>query len=133
MKLYTAEDILTTNGKHVERLKFVTPEIRKNASTMAERLNALLILFGKWCDITSGFRDPVSNAQQDGAKRSWHLRALASDIADADRAMEKFISDGTALAACKLWAEAPDKKTRTHVQCEPPSGWKPGDKRIFKG
>lgn len=132
MKLLTPSDVLTTCGKHPERLKFVTPQIEANASIICERGNALLVLFGEYRELTSGFRDKLSNTQQGGAKRSWHIYALALDFADADRRLEKFIADGVALTTCRLWAEAPDAKTRTHVQSEAPRGWKPGDRRIFQ-
>lgn len=131
-KLLTVDDVLTTQGRHAERLRFVTPEIRANASIMAERANALSIIFGHDFELTSGFRDPASNRKCDGAPRSWHLRALALDIADVERTLERFIADSRALAACGLWAEAPDEKTRTHIQTEAPRGWKPGDSRILR-
>lgn len=133
MKLYTGLDVLTTCGRHTERLRFVTPEIAHNADEMAERLNALLMLFGEYRELTSGFRDPKSNADQGGAPGSWHMLALAGDLADKGRGVERFIADEHALEACGLWAESPDEKTRTHVQCRPYRTWKPGMTRIFRG
>lgn len=137
MKL-TATDLLTTCGKHEERLEFVTRQIEANAHTFVEKVNALLMMFGEQRTLTSGYRDPESNRKADGAKYSWHLQGLAADIEDDDGRLGKFIlADESRLRLCGLYAEHPSvtwKKREdgtiarwVHVQSEGPKS----GRRIF--
>jgi hypothetical protein len=130
VKGFTATDLLTTCGKHEERLGFVTKEVEGNAHMFVQRLNALLLLFGKERTLSSGFRDKASNKAAGGAAFSWHILGLAADIEDKDRELAKFIlSDSAHLRKCGLYAEHPDKTpTWVHVQSEPPRS----GRRIFQ-
>ncbi len=126
--MITLDDILTTCGKHRDRLVYVDDKIRENAVVLAARVNRLLDMFGHPRRLTSGFRDPTSNAAAGGAKYSWHMRGCAADIDDVAGKLGEWLTD-EALQACELWAENPRFTPGwVHVQTEPPlSG-----KRRFK-
>lgn len=130
MNSLSAIDLLTTCGKHEERLKFVTRQIEANAHMLVPRLNRLLILFGEPRMLSSGFRDKASNTAAGGKRFSWHMQGLAADIEDKDRKLAEFIlADESRLRMCGLYAEHPDKTpTWVHVQSEPPKS----GRRIFQ-
>jgi hypothetical protein len=137
VKALTATDLLTTCGRHENRLKFVTPEIESNAHGFVEKLNKLLLMFGESRELTSGFRDPASNLAAGGSAGSWHMKALAGDIEDDNEKFGKFIvANPKALEECGLYAEHPSATFKVkngkivrwvHVQSKPPRS----KRRIF--
>lgn len=128
MKL-TATDILTTCGKHEDRLEFVTKTVEANAHAFAPKLNALLTMFGEERTLNSGYRDPASNLKAGGARYSWHMQGLAADIEDNDRKLAEWIlKNEDKLRACGLYAEHPEATPGwVHVQSEGPRS----GRRIF--
>lgn len=123
--MITVEDVLTSCGKYPERLRWVSPAIEQNAAETAKRVSALLLLFGESRTLTSGFRDPATNARTPGAaKHSRHLTGQAADIEDMRGDLKKWCAaHPDALANCGLWCE-PLHMTPTwlHVQTVPGPG-----------
>ena len=127
---WTVADYLTTMGVHKDRLIHVTPEIRKNAEEFVPKVNAFMERFGKPRGMSSGYRDPVSNSNCNGAKYSWHCRGKAIDIFDLSGDLgEYIINNESVLEELGLWAEDPKfTKDWVHLQSEPPRS----GNRIFK-
>lgn len=124
--MITAEDILTTCGKHPERMDWVSPAVEQNAKTLATRVSALLLLFGFNRKLTSGFRDVASNRKLKNASPfSKHLTGEAADIDDLSGSLKAWVlKNPDAVANVGLWCE-PLHMTPTwlHVQMVPvPSG-----------
>lgn len=130
----TANDILTSSGRHADRLDWVAPAHERNAHDLAPRVTALLMEFGESRRCNSGFRDVRSNAKARGAPMSNHLFAQADDIEDrAGTLGEWALSHEDALERHGLWAEHPhDTKVWLHVQSVPYQGWAPGMSRFFR-
>lgn len=128
MKL-TATDLLTTCGKHEERLAWVSPAVEAHAHVFVEKLNAFLMMYGHPVTLSSGFRDILSNKAAGGGSMSWHMFGLAADVQDRDGKLGEFVLANTqALIVCGLYAEHPTKTVGwVHLQSEPP----PSGKRIF--
>lgn len=123
--MVTAEDVLTSSGRHPERMDWVSPAVQQNALETAKRVSALLLLFGANRILTSGFRDPDSNKRlSNAAPYSRHMYGQAVDIEDTNGALKDFvIAHADALANCGLWDE-PHHLTPTwlHVQTVPLAG-----------
>lgn len=123
--MITTEDVLTTCGRHPERMRWVSPAIEQNAAETAKRVSALLLLFGESRKLTSGFRDPETNRKTKGAApTSRHLTGQAADIEDTDGGLKKWAAaHQDALEHCNLWCE-PLHMTGTwlHVQTVPGPG-----------
>lgn len=123
--MLTAEDVLTTCGKHPERLDWVSPAIERNAKVLATRISALLLLFGAARKLTSGFRDVASNRKlKNASPYSKHLTAEAGDIDDLNGALKAWVlKNPDALSNVGLWCE-PLHMTPTwlHVQTTPVPG-----------
>jgi hypothetical protein len=121
----TVEDVLTTCGKHPERMRWVSPAIEQNAAETAKRVSALLLLFGESRTLTSGFRDPETNRKTKGsAPNSRHLTGQAADIDDWKGDLKAWaLKNPDAVANCGLWCE-PLHLTATwlHVQTVPGPG-----------
>ena len=123
----TVDDYLTTNGRHADRLRWVSDGVRDNATLLVERVNMLLARFGKKREWRSGFRDVDSNSNVGGAKGSRHMTGQGGDLEDDDRKLVTFITPQI-LEECGLWMEAPSSTpTWCHVQIVPP----PSGRRIF--
>jgi hypothetical protein len=128
----TTDDILTSSGKHGDRIDWVSPAVERNAELLATRVTALLLLFGQSRRINSGFRDPNTNnalAKKGRASPySRHVTGEAADIEDMSGTLGKWaLANPDALAHAGLWCE-PLHMTPTwlHVQTVPV----PGGKRI---
>lgn len=109
----------------------LSDEIRANAKTTVERANKLLARYiastgdDRPRRVTSGWRPPSVNEKVSGAaKRSNHMVGRAIDIADASRALKRWLvtpAGQVALIECGLWMEHPDATpTWVHVQIVPP-------------
>lgn len=118
--MITVEDILTTGGRHEQRLRWVSPAVRDNATDLATKVSELEARYGKPLEIRSGFRDIDSNWTVGGAPRSRHMTGQAVDLVDEDRKLVKFVTEDL-LKELGLWAEAPvNTPTWFHVQTVPP-------------
>lgn len=129
--MITTEDILTTSGKHPERMSWVSPAVEANAGILAARIDALLMLFGESRDLTSGFRDMLSNkALKNASPYSRHQTGEAADIEDTMGRLGKWLlAHPEALVQTGLWAEHPEATgTWAHVQ----SVQSPSGQRIFR-
>lgn len=127
--MITPEDVLTSSGRHPERLPWVSPAVEQNAAVTARCVSALLLLFGQSRRLTSGFRDIDSNRKLKNASPwSKHLTGQAADIDDLHGDLKKWVAaHPDAVANCGLWCE-PLHMTPTwlHVQTTPV----PGGKRV---
>lgn len=117
-------------GRDVTHAGELTDEIRSNALVTVERANKLLALYVEATGdtrprrVNSGWRPPAVNAAVGGARRSNHTLGRAIDIADASKALKRWLmtKDGhAALEACGLWMEHPDcTPSWVHVQTVAP-------------
>jgi uncharacterized protein YcbK (DUF882 family) len=55
-------------------------EVVENLSELAKNLQALRDHFGRSITITSGYRSPAHNVRIGGARDSFHVRGMATDI-----------------------------------------------------
>lgn len=125
--MITADDILTTSGRHAGRMRWVSPAVRDNAVDLAARVSRLLAGYQKKVTVRSGFRDPDSNRAAGGAPHSRHMTGQAVDLADDDRKIVAFITPAL-LEQHGLYMEAPGSTpTWCHLQSTPP----PSGRRIF--
>jgi hypothetical protein len=132
--LITAEDILTTQGKHPDRAQHATEEDAKNAADLASRLNRLFAdpemdWLKNEPEFSDGYRDPGVTY---GAKKSAHKEGKAVDVVDKARKLALYlVAHSYLLERYGLWMESPDytigKKTDwAHLQSRPVRG-----RRVF--
>lgn len=117
-------------GRDATHASELTDEIRSNALVTVERANKLLALYVEATGdarprrVNSGWRPPAVNTAIGGARRSNHTLGRAIDIADASRALKRWLvtpAGQVALIECGLWMEHPDATpTWVHVQIVPP-------------
>lgn len=126
--MITADDILTTSGRHPERAAWVSPAVEANAAVLAAKVDALLTIFGESRKVVSGFRDMLSNRalRKRGADPySRHQTGEAADLEDTMGRLKAWcLAHPDALQTVGLWCE-PAHLTPTwlHVQSVPvPSG-----------
>lgn len=55
-------------------------EVMQNLSILAEQLQALRDHLGKPITVLSGYRSPAHNIKVGGAKESFHVKGMASDL-----------------------------------------------------
>jgi hypothetical protein len=122
----TAGDILTTSGRHPERLAWVSPAVEANAGVLAAKVDALLLLFGESRKVTGGFRDMLTNRRlKNASPYSRHQTGEAVDLEDTMGRLKAWAkTHPEAFEQVGLWCE-PFHLTPTwlHVQSTPvPSG-----------
>lgn len=119
--MITASDVLTTCGKHNERLRWVSDAVQENAIETARKVSAMMLMFGSSRTLTSGFRDPESNKSANGAPHSRHMYGQAADIEDGNGDLKRWAKNNrNAFDSIGLWCE-PLHMTPTwlHVQTVP--------------
>lgn len=139
--IITPENIIDTQGKHPDRVKFATHEILDNAKELADKLSKLSVSYGHDFDLTSGFRDKDSNILAGGAPNSHHLYGRAADINDQNGDLALWcLTETQLLKHFGLWMEDPrwTRKRRegslvwttrwVHLQTRPP----PSGMTVFK-
>ncbi len=130
--MITVDDYLSTHGRHMDRLDWVSPAVERNAKILVRNVNALLLTIGfSGARISGGFRDMLSNRKIPGASPfSRHMTGEAVDIADLHGEIGQWVTaHSDVLVGCGLWAEDPDHtKIWVHLQSTPP----PSGNRIFK-
>lgn len=70
-------------------------------------VNGLLLEFGEYRAVTSGYRTPEANKAAGGSKTSAHLSCQAVDLADNDGSLKDFCTEEM-LDKFGLWMEYPD-------------------------
>lgn len=99
-----------------------------NATALLKKVNMLLVEFGEWRSVNSGYRPPIINALVGGAKGSKHQTGDAIDLEDKDGQLKLFCSEER-LASYDLYMEHGDATpTWVHLQRLPPTS----GVRIFK-
>lgn len=107
----TVADILTSSGKFPMRPVDHPPpaEHIENAKQLAQRVTALLAMFGHTRRVTSGYRPAAVNAATPGAaKKSNHIICAAADLEDHNGMLGEFcMAHLDYLADVGLWLEHP--------------------------
>jgi hypothetical protein len=119
----TLEDILTSSGRYPDRAASpeCTEEVRRNAQTLCNRVNGLLLHLSRSPRASSGFRTKAANAAAGGAPHSHHLKGEAVDLEDRDGSLEAAITDEL-LAQFGLYREDPKRTVGwVHIQSVAPA------------
>jgi len=118
----TAEDVLTSDGQHNDRLLAATSEIIHQAELLAIDVTELLEHYGKRPKINSGFRTPEANVAAGGAKNSSHCLGMAVDLSDPKGEFGRWcLSNTGVLSHLELHIENPAKtKGWVHVTSRAP-------------
>lgn len=130
----TASDILTSSGKHMQRLDWVSPAVERNAHNLAPLVTAVLLAFGEMRTVNSGFRDITVQRKLVEQKKtknlfSWHMMGLAVDLEDMNGKLGAWVlANEKTLAMYGLYAEHPSK---TLVWCHLQSVAPASGARIF--
>lgn len=101
----------------------LTPAMRESAQRTVDATNALLVKFGEFRAVNSGWRPAAVNASTTGAAlRSKHMTCEAIDLADPDGDLDEWCLDNLgALKDLGLWLEFPGStKGWCHLQIVPP-------------
>lgn len=106
----------------------LTIEQEDNAFETLSRVNQLLIFFGEWRRITSGYRPGKYNEAY--SPTSKHVNCQACDLADPVGDLDDFCyKNQEILANLGLYLEHPDATPGwTHLQTVPPKS----GKRVFR-
>ena len=97
--------------------------------TLLAAINGLLIKFGQYRKVTSGYRTEAANTAAGGALKSNHRICAAIDLADPDGKLDEFcMANLDLLESLGLYLEHPSAtKGWTHLQILPPRS----GKRVF--
>jgi hypothetical protein len=127
--MLTVDDVITTCMRFPARALRADPMVLASAADLSKRLNKLFVAFGHSRKLTSGFRDPASNARVGGAKHSAHIEGKAADVEDGDGRLAIYcLRNEPLLATLGLWMEDPlHTKGWVHLQSRPVPGV-----RVFK-
>lgn len=101
----------------------ISDELRQNAEDTVHKVNILLSAFGKFRNVTSGYRPKAINDQiKMSAKHSLHETCQACDLRDWDGRLDRFcVENQNILGSIGLWLESPtDTKGWCHLQTMPP-------------
>lgn len=125
-------------GRDATHAGELTDEVRSNAVVTVQRANELLARYIRATGdnrprrVNSGWRPAAVNAAIGGARRSNHTLGRAIDIADASKALKKWLmtEEGqAALVGTGLWMEHPDATPSwVHLQIVPPRS----GRRVFQ-
>jgi uncharacterized protein YcbK (DUF882 family) len=125
-------------GRDATHASELTDEIRSNALVTVERSNKLLALYiaatgdERPRRVNSGWRPAAVNAVIGGARKSHHMMGRAIDIADASKALKRWLmteAGQAALVSVGLWMEHPDATPSwVHLQITPPRS----GRRVFQ-
>lgn len=140
--MITGDDVLASVVRHPMRPMDFPPTAQQlaNATTLAQRCNALMSQFGMSRKISSGYRPAKINARTPGAApKSNHIICAAVDFADPNGRLGNFcLAKLDFLEKIGLWLEHPvdtfeQKPDGTisrwcHVQIYPPAS----GRRVFR-
>jgi hypothetical protein len=106
----------------------ISEELELNAKKTLAAVQDLLMAFGSYRRITSGYRPkPINDRIEGAAPHSKHITCQACDLEDIDQKLYLFCKDnGLLLKALGLWCEE-RRGGWLHVQIVPP----PSGKRWF--
>lgn len=130
--IITPYDVLTSSNRYPERMLWdeCDQEVRENALIHSRKLTALMDDLIQRL-ISSGFRTTESNQDAGGAKRSNHMKGLATDLINFGHYLKQDYlknKENSLLVKHDLYLEDPDfTPTWTHLQSTPPRS----GKRIF--
>lgn len=113
--IITPDDIITTQGKHKDRAREATEEIKKNAEELADKLSRISVSYGHDFDLTSGYRTKSANTAAGGAPNSHHLFGRAADINDPSGDLALWcLTETQLLMHFGLWMEDPRWTRKRH-------------------
>lgn len=124
-----AQQVLSSDGKHLDRVSLATAGIVISAGDLAWKLTQLLGHYAQSVpqdvssrpSINSGYRTPAANIAAGGAKNSAHLWGLAVDFTDSSRLLTEWVLTNIGyLQQYGLWVEDPySTPTWLHIQSRP--------------
>lgn len=103
MRLITMSDFLMGRSS----IEDLPTEYAHNAAQMVSVANGLLMEFGEFRKVNSGYRRPEDNTAANGAKHSAHMTCEALDLEDKDGRLKKFCNEEI-LDKFGLFMEHPD-------------------------
>jgi hypothetical protein len=100
-------------------LETLSAELVSNMHGTVQAANAVLLDFGEYRKVDSGYRRPIDNAAAGGSKHSAHMTCEAVDLEDKDGRLKAFLTEEM-LEKYDLYREA-DSATPSwcHVQTRP--------------
>lgn len=111
------------------KLEDLPQDQRADLARLLSAVNGLLIKFGQYRKVTSGYRTQQANTAAGGATKSRHMEARAIDLSDPDGKLDEFcMANLDLLESLGLYLEHPSAtKGWTHLQILPPRS----GKRVF--
>jgi len=112
------------------KLEDLPQDQRADLARLLSAVNGLLIKFGQYRKVTSGYRTEVANTAAGGAKKSNHRICAACDLEDRDGKLDAFcLNNLKLLEELGLYLEDP-KSTQgwCHLQIKAPAS----GNRVFK-
>jgi hypothetical protein len=104
----TVDDVLTSDGKFPERASLADSNVKHRIEVLLPLVIEFLSHYGTRPEISSGYRDPASNAKAGGSAKSAHCEGRAIDFKDPKGHLAAFARANKALlAALKLYCEDP--------------------------
>lgn len=89
MRLITVSEYLMGRAT-IEQLEF---EQASNMHGLISVVNSILLDFGEFRKVNSGFRRPEDNKAAGGAKKSAHMTCEAVDLEDKDGMLKAFLTE----------------------------------------
>lgn len=119
---------LILNGQ--EKAYPLTSVMEGNLNHLLASVNKLILAYGKFPGVSSGYRPPAHNAKVGGAPNSCHLTCEAVDLRDKDGELKKWcLANLAVLEDCGLYMEHPDATpTWCHLQTRMPGS----GSRVFR-
>ena len=129
--MITLDQWITSSGRYPERAKSyeLTASVIKNAKTLLERVNALLVHLNiDTVSVSSGFRPSTINQRVKGAAaKSAHMSGEAIDLFDPDGALKKLVTKALLIKFDLYREDSTASPTWMHLQSRPTKS----GKRIF--
>lgn len=111
------------------KLEELPEDQRADLARLLAAVNGLLIKFGEYRKVTSGYRTEEANLAAGGSKNSWHKSARAIDLHDFDGKLDLYCTNNlSVLEELGLYLEHPNNTLGwCHLQVKPPKS----GKRVF--
>lgn len=113
-KYFTREEY--TKGR--DKASPLSTDQEANLDELLTKMDTFRERYGKPLNVSSGYRDHITNKRVGGSKRSSHLLCMAIDFSDKDGSLAKFCLDNLdLLETLGLYMESPSfTKGWVHLQ-----------------